>query len=76
MASDGPLGIGFAAVELHALRGENDEAIQALRTALDSGSWSLWRWRLLRNPNLESLQGDSKFQALLDQLEARMVNGV
>ena len=68
----GMWGIGFAEVELYALRGEKDEALQALRAAVDDDLSQSWRWRLLHNPNLESLQGDSEFQAIVDQMEARM----
>jgi len=68
----GMWGIGFADVEFYALRGETDEALQALQAAMDEGSWRIWRWRLLHNPNLETLQGDSRFKAIVDQIEARM----
>jgi hypothetical protein len=68
----GNWGIGFADVELFALRGERDEALRALRATVDNDLWLFWRWRLLHNPNLESLHGDSEFQAIVEQIEARM----
>ena len=63
---------GFAEVELYALRGERDEALRALRAAVDDDPWKFWRWRLLHNPNLDILQGDSEFQAIVEQIEDRM----
>ena len=71
-AVDDGVPIGFAAVELHALRGETDKALQALQAAVNEGSWLFWRWRLLHNPNLGALQGDIEFQAIVEQIEARM----
>jgi hypothetical protein len=68
----GAMGFSFADVELYALRGDRDEALRALRAAVDDDLWQFWRWRLLHNPNLESLQGDSEFQAIIEQMEARM----
>ena len=68
----GAVGIGLADVELYALRGERDAALRTLRAAVDDDLWQFWRWRLLHNSNLEILQGDSEFQAIVDQIEAKM----
>ena len=68
----GNWGIGFADVELFALRGDRDEALRALRATVDDDLWLFWRWRLLHNPNLESLHGDREFQAIVEQIEAKM----
>jgi hypothetical protein len=66
------VGIGLADVELYALRGERDAALRQLRAAVDDDLWQFWRWRLLHNSNLEILQGDSEFQAIVDQIKAKM----
>ena len=62
----------FAEVELYALRGERDKALRALRAVVDEDVWKFWRWRVLHNPNLEVRQGDSEFQAIVEQMETRM----
>jgi len=39
---------------------------------VDDDLWLFWPWRLLHNPNLESLHGDREFQAIVEQIEAKM----
>jgi len=68
----GNYAIGFAAAELHALRGERTDTLSALSAALDVDTWIFWRWRLLLNGNFDSLRDDSEFQAIVASLEERM----
>jgi tetratricopeptide (TPR) repeat protein len=65
-------GHGFADVELHALRGEKERALVALRghTARRTTQW--WRWYLLHDPNLESLHDEPEYQAMVAEIEADM----
>jgi hypothetical protein len=59
-------------VELHALRGEKERALVALRghTARRTTQW--WRWYLLHDPNLESLHDEPEYQAMIAEIEADM----
>jgi hypothetical protein len=70
-AVGGP-GYGFADVDLHALRGENEKALAALREGAAKGTRYLWRLQLLYNPNLESLHDEPGFQAVIAEIEADM----
>jgi tetratricopeptide (TPR) repeat protein len=58
-------------VELLALNGEKDAAINSLREAVDGGWRNLWKWHL-GNENLASLHGEPGFQAIIEQLENDM----
>ncbi len=64
--------------EIHALRGEIPEALEALREAIDNG-WRRGWWRARTKPHYDSLRGEPEFQAMLTELEAdaaRMRAGV
>jgi TolB-like protein/DNA-binding winged helix-turn-helix (wHTH) protein/tetratricopeptide (TPR) repeat protein len=65
-------GHGFANVELHALRGEKELALAALRENVAMGMRYLWRWQLLYNPNLESIRDTAEFAAIVAEIEADM----
>ena len=65
-------GYGFANVDLHALRGEKEKALAALREGAAKGTRYLWRLRLLYNPNLESIRDTPEFQAIVAEIEADM----
>jgi hypothetical protein len=67
-------GYGFANVDLHALRGEKDEALAALREGAENGTRYMWRLQLLYNPNLESIRGTSEFAAVIEEIEADMAS--
>jgi TolB-like protein/Tfp pilus assembly protein PilF len=66
------LGHGIADVELHALRGETELALEALRQHAATGMRELWRWQLLHNPNLESIRDTPEFAAVVAEIEADM----
>jgi hypothetical protein len=66
------LGYGFANVDLHALRGEKDEALAALREGAENGTRYMWRLQLLYNPNLKSIRDTSEFAAVIEEIEADM----
>jgi tetratricopeptide (TPR) repeat protein len=68
------LGLGYliADVQIYALQGEKQKALVALRQAIDEGWRTLWWYYLKRDPNLESLHGEPKFQAMVAEIEADM----
>jgi TolB-like protein/Tfp pilus assembly protein PilF len=65
-------GYGWADVEVHALRGHTQEALKAMRNAIDEGLRGAW-YELADNLNLESLWGEPEFKAMLAELEADMI---
>jgi tetratricopeptide (TPR) repeat protein len=65
-------GYGIADVELHALRGEKEKALAALRGHADQGTRHMWRWQVLYNPNLESIRDTPEFAAIVAEIEADM----
>jgi tetratricopeptide (TPR) repeat protein len=65
-------GYGIADVQIHALRGEKQKALSALREAIDEGWRFLW-WPVLKlDPGLESLHDEPEFQAMVAEIEADM----
>jgi len=65
-------GSGFADVDLHALRGEKEQALAALREGAANRTRYLWRLRLLYNPNLESIRNTPEFANIIAEIEADM----
>jgi tetratricopeptide (TPR) repeat protein len=63
---------GVADVQLHALRGENENALAALREHVETGMRDLWRWQLLHNPSLDSIRDTPEFAAVVTEIEADM----
>jgi hypothetical protein len=59
-------------VELHALRGEKERALAALREHAAAGTRYMWRWQLLYNPNLDSIRDTPEFAAVIAEIEADM----
>ncbi len=67
-ASNYPLGI--AKVEALTLLGQPQEALAALQELVDDGWRMNWRWHTEFNPDLASLQGDLRYQAIVNGIEA------
>ncbi len=65
-------GHGIADVELHALRGDKDPALAALREHAVTGIGYRWRWQLLYNRNLDSIRDTPEFAAMVAEIEADM----
>jgi len=65
-------GHGIADVELHALRGEKEKALAALKEHADQGTRDMWRWQVLYNPNLDSIRDTPDFAAIVAEIEADM----
>jgi hypothetical protein len=59
-------------MELHALRGDKERALAALREGAAKGIRYMWRLRLLYNPNLESIRDTPEFAAIVAEIEADM----
>ncbi len=64
------MGYGYANVELHALRGDKERALTALREGAAKGIRYMWRFHLLHNPNLESIRDTPEFAAIVAEIEA------
>ena len=58
-------------VEILALQGRTDEALTALREAIDAGWRGNW-WLARHDPNLDSIRDHPDFQAMMAELEADM----
>jgi hypothetical protein len=59
------------AASIHALRGEAERAITALRTAIAAGWIENWWWVLRYDPSLASLRKMQEFQAIVAGIEAK-----
>ena len=65
-------GYGIADVQIHAIRGERQKALSALRTAIDEGWRGLWWYLLEHDLSLESLHDEPEYQAMVAEVEADM----
>ena len=73
----GMFGQGIRDVQILALLGRKEDALQALRAAVTAGfrcSISSNSWLLENDPFLDSIRGDSRFAAIVSELE--LLNGV
>ena len=66
----GPSGIQFLDIEVLALRGETESALEALEEAAGSDWIEFW-WQAPLNPNLSSLHQHPRFIAAMEQLRSR-----
>lgn len=66
-------GHGIRDVQILALLGRKEDALQALRTAVDEGyrgSIAYDNWLLDDDPYLESLRDDQRFDEIVSEIEA------
>jgi len=68
----GFFGYGFADVEVYARQGKTDQALTALRKAIDQGLRIPWWSQVARSPNTISLRKETEFQAMLDEIRLDM----
>ena len=61
-----------ADVHILTLRGRDDEALAALRRAIDAGWRELWQFDLAQNPNLTRLHGRAEFIAIVEEVGREM----
>ncbi|MBW2691917.1 MAG: tetratricopeptide repeat protein [Deltaproteobacteria bacterium] len=59
-------------VEIFALQGEKQEALVALRQAIDEGWRRYWWYTLKYEPGLVSLHDEPEYQAMVAEIEAEM----
>ncbi len=59
-----------AAMEIYALQGRTDDALDALQLAIDDGFLSGW-WRLDKKPHFASLRDEPRFQEMVRQLREK-----
>jgi TolB-like protein len=64
-------GYGVLDAEIAAIRGDRDRALNLLEQAVQSGWMELWWFNTKYNPNLVSLHGDPRYEALIQRLTAR-----
>ena len=57
-------------VLIYAIQGRTEEALRALRQAIDEGWRSPWWYYLERDPALDSLRDEPEFQAMLAEIKA------
>jgi TolB-like protein/lipoprotein NlpI len=68
-------GYGISDVSIHALRGRNDAALDALREAIDAGFVSLLSydmWTLDQNPMIDALRDDERFKEMKQELDRKI----
>lgn len=68
----GPSGYGISDVLILALKGDTEAALAALRQAIDQGWRKSWWFYLEHDPNLDSVRGDARFQAMLAEVKVDM----
>jgi hypothetical protein len=68
----GAVGYGIEDVRIHILRGESEQALGALRTAVDSDWRQSWRYYIDHDPLIEPLRSDPRFQAIANEIRADM----
>jgi len=68
----GYFGFGIDDVRIHAIRGEREKALLALRQALDEGWRANWWYYLKHDMSLELLHDEPEFQAMVSEIEADM----
>jgi TolB-like protein/DNA-binding winged helix-turn-helix (wHTH) protein len=61
----------YVRASIFSLRGEKKEALAAFRMAVSSG-WNR-AWYARRDPNMEGLRDDPEFQAILQDIDSRLV---
>ena len=59
-------------IQVMALQGKTTEALSALRQAVDQQWRTDWRYFFYVDPNLDSIRDESRFQAILSEIEADM----
>ena len=68
----GTFGFGILDVQIYALLGRKEDALAALRDAIDQGfrgTIFFDSWTIDMDPYLESVRGDSRFQRMSDELD-------
>ncbi len=59
-------------MQIHAIRGDNQEALSSLRKAIDEGWRFRWRDYLEHDPILDSIREEPEFQMMLAEIKTDM----
>ena len=62
----------MAKMQIYALQDRREDALSALRQAVDEGWRMFWWYYLKQDPSLESIRGEPEFQAMMNEIEADM----
>ena len=62
---------GVEDVQIHALRGETEQALDALEAAVDSG-WLFYAQAFLDNPNLDNIRDTERFKELYGRVRDKV----
>ena len=65
-------GFGISDVEIHALLGNKEEALDALAIAVEAGWRTSWWINTELNDNLTSLRGDPRYRAIVADIQSQM----
>ena len=65
-------GYGFADVEVYARQGKTEQALTALRKAIDDGWRVFWWTQGTRSPHTVSLRDVPEFQGMMDEIQSDM----
>jgi len=68
----GVAGYGIADVQIHAIRGERQKALSALRIAIGEGWRGFWWYLLEHDLSLVSLHDEPEFRAMVEEIRANM----
>ncbi len=66
------MGFWVSDVQILALQGETEEALTALRQAIDQGWRTDWRYFFYADPNLDSIREEPEFQAIFREVKEDM----
>jgi hypothetical protein len=70
----GQEGYWIADAAIHALRGDTQAALTALRDAIDQGWRANWWYFLNHDPNFNAVRDEPKFQAIVKELRSDMAD--
>ena len=68
----GFFGYGFADVEIYARQGKKEQALAALRQAIDDDCCVFWWTQAERSPHTALLRDDPEFNAMMDEIRFEM----